>query len=139
MTDQIQESAEMRGEQTMLGSDLATIAARYGAPDRCEHEHGILRLMYEGEEAGAHPGAVEMADGVVVSIAGHPSGSRDPDGGHGMVGYPVEVVLPRLGRPKRTVQLGESTRLEFARWAITVHEGTVACVVPMGESPQASA
>ena len=126
-------------DQTLLGSDLAEITARYGAPIRCEHDRGILRLMYEGADAGASAGvsqgAVEMADGVAVSIVGDMDGSRPHEPGQEMVGWPIEVALPRLGRPKRTVQLGDNTRLEFARWAITVHEGTIACVVPMDQAP----
>lgn len=126
-------------EETLLGSDLAAMCARYGAPIRCEHERGILRLMYEGHDVGTSQGSVEMADGVVVSVVGSFAGSRHHDCGQEMVGWPVEVVLPRLGKPKRSVQLGDNTRFEFARWTVTVHQGTVACVVPMVESPQASA
>tara|TARA_R110002096_G_scaffold1645_18_gene8659 strand:- start:1480 stop:1875 length:396 start_codon:yes stop_codon:yes gene_type:complete len=126
-------------EDTLLGSDLAAICARYGAPIRCEHERGVLRLLYEGDDAHPSHGSVELADGVVVSVAGELEGSRHHGSGQEMVGWPVEVVLPRLGKPQRCVQLGDNTRFEFARWAITVHEGTVACVVPLGESPPVSA
>ncbi|MGK0201731.1 MAG: hypothetical protein ACI9S9_000791 [Planctomycetota bacterium] len=54
-------------DEALLGADLAAICARYGAPIRCEHERGILRLMYEGDDGGASHGSVEMADGVVHS------------------------------------------------------------------------
>lgn len=126
-------------DETLLGSDLAAMCARYGAPIRCEHERGILRLMYEGKDVGTSRGFVEIADGVVVSIAGSFASSRHHDCGSEMVGLPVEVVLPGLGKPMRSVRLGDNTRFEFARWTVTVHEGTIACVVPVGESPKASA
>ena len=59
--------------------------------------------------------------------------------GQEMVGWPIEVVLPRLGKPDRTVALGDSACLEFEHYTVTIHEGTVACVVPRGEQPKASA
>jgi hypothetical protein len=126
MTDLID---EMHMATELLGSDFAAICARYGAPIRCEHERGVLRLVYEGESEQLG-GTVDLVDGVVVAMRGTLHGSRHWHRGQEMVGQPVEAVLPKLGKPRRTVLLGDSTRLEFAQYAITVHEGLVACVVP---------
>ena len=39
----------------------------------------------------------------------------------------------------RTVQLGDNTRFDFRTCIVTVHEGTVACVVPLTGPSGASA
>lgn len=124
--------------ESLLGSDFAEICARYGAPMRCEDEPGVLRLVYGGDDETPR-GQVELMDGVVTAVAGKFGGAIRRGGEQNMVGWPVEAVLPQLGKPLRTVELSGSTRFEFAHCAVTAHEGTVACVVPMGDSPKASA
>jgi len=124
---------------TLLGSDFAAICARFGAPIRCEHEQGILRLVYEGEDGEKSRGQVELMDGVVTSVAGELHGKVRRGGDQNMVGWPVELVLPKLGKPLRTVQLGDNTQFEFAQCVVTAHEGTVACVVPLTDPSGASA
>lgn len=126
-------------EQTLLGSDLAAICARFGAPIRCEHEQGILRLVYAGEQGDESRGQVELMDGVVTAIAGRLQGPLRRGGDQNMVGWPIESVLPNLGKPLRTVQLGDNTQFEFAHCVVTAHEGTVACVVPLTDPSGASA
>lgn len=125
--------------ETLLGADLAAVCARFGAPVRCEHEHGVLRLVYAGEDGQPSRGQVELVDGVVTAVAGdlHGAGRRGDD--QNMVGWPVESVLPKLGKPLRTVQLGDNMRFEFPTCVVTAHEGTVACVVPLTDPTGASA
>ncbi|HIE70769.1 MAG TPA: hypothetical protein EYP98_11680 [Planctomycetes bacterium] len=126
-------------KETLLGSDFAAICARFGAPMRCEHEQGVLRLVYGDAEGKPPRGEVELVDGVVTSIAGQLDGAIRRGGEQNMVGWPVELVLPKLGKPLRTVQLGDNTRFEFRTCIVTVHEGTVVCVVPLTGSSGASA
>lgn len=121
-------------DKTLLGADFAAVCERYGAPLHCEHERGVLRLAYEGVDGGEVHGAVQLVDGVVTSLAPSIRRSQKPrtDREHsdrGMVGAPIEFVLPQLGKPVRSVALGDSQRIEFAHCVVTVHEGTVACVV----------
>src|SRR5690606_29849095 len=96
------------GDDNLLGCDVASVYARFGAPVSCEHDHGILRLMYESPDTHEARGSVELADGVVMSIAGSLSRSRRhanvpasdrqcrpkrrSDHGQEMVGRPVESV-----------------------------------------------
>jgi len=130
-------------EQTLLGSDFAAVRARYGAPLGCSHGEGVLRLTFLGPDGNAVDGAIELADGVVVTevdgLQPTPRGSGDR-----CVGESIECILPRLGAPDRVVSSEDCTRLEFADCIVTVYGGVIVCVVPIlpsvaAPTPRASA
>jgi len=123
-------------EQSLLGLDVAAICERFGAPSGCEHEAGVLRLVY-GETGAEALGHVEMVDGVVTHVAGDLDRSVRRGGDQDLVGWPVEAVASRFGRPLLIERVGDNTRLEFARAVVTAHDGTVACVVSATDQPAA--
>ena len=131
-------------DETLLGADFAAVHARYGAPLGCEHDRGVLRLTYLGDDGNAVAGAIELADGVAVAVAdGIRPSPRGTDGDR-FVGEPIERVLPRTGAPQRSATFGDCVRLTFADCEITTYEGIVACVVPIlpsvaAPTPRASA
>ena len=45
-----------------------------------------------------------------------------------MIGWPIEEVLPRLGRPRCTTHLGDSVHYEFDDLFVMSHGGAVAFV-----------
>jgi hypothetical protein len=117
----------------LIGCDFAAVCASYGAPLACRHERGVLYLQYESA-GGAPFDAVQLVDGVVVAVADAIRRSATPCCGQEFVGRPIEQVLAALGRPLATINIGDSTQIEFADRVVTVHEGTVACIVPKAHS-----
>ena len=113
----------------LIGSDFAAVCACYGAPLSCRHERGVLYLQYESA-TGMPFDDVQLDDGVVVAVADAIRRSATPCCGQDLVGLPIEQALAALGRPLATTAFGDSTQVEFADRVVTVHEGTVACIVP---------
>ena len=116
--------------QSLLGSDFPAVCARYGAPLGCTHDGGVLRLAYLLEDGSEQPSAIELVDGVVTSVA--PGIERSPQAccGQELVGLPIEQALPELGPVRGSAAMRDSTELIFDTCVVTVHEGTIACVVP---------
>lgn len=115
---------------SLIGSDFAAVCARYGAPLDCRCANGVLYLAYEGVDGRRIEDAVQLADGVIVAVADGIRRSATACCGQDLVGAPAERALAALGAPLRTEHLGESSRLEFADRIVTVHQGTIACIVP---------
>ena len=114
---------------TLVGSDFAAICARYGAPLACRQERGVLFLIYAGFD-GREFEAVQLVDGVVVAVADRIVRSERECSGQQLVGQPVELALAARGKPDRMLAMGDCVQLDYDDCVVTVHEGTVACVVP---------
>ena len=113
------------------GATVRVLASEPGCREVAFEDDGALLLAYETVSGDVVLGAVQLVDGVVTVARDDLRRSAEPCCGQDLIGRPVERVLPQLGPPRSIEQLGDSARYVFADREVTVHEGVVACVVPL--------
>ena len=113
---------------SLLGADLATVAAQLGTPLHCRVVRDEVHLAYYGQDGRCVPDGVVLSDGVVVRVS--PVRSSPPSSHGDWIGQPIERVLPCLGEVIAVAHDPALQEVTFARWRVFVHEGRVVLAQP---------
>ena len=113
---------------SLLGADLAIVAAQLGPPLHCRVVRGEVHLAYAGPDGRCLPDGVVLVDGVVVRVS--PVRSSPPSSHGDWIGQPIERVLPCLGEVIAVAPDPVLQQLTFAAFSVVVHEGLVVSAQP---------
>lgn len=112
---------------SLLGADLAIVAAQLGPPLHCKVVRDEVHLAYAGQDGRCVPDGLVLVDGVVVREGLVRS---SPPSSHDWIGQPIERVLPHFGEILAVAHDPALQELIFAVWRVFVHEGRVALAQP---------
>ncbi|HZN41472.1 MAG TPA: hypothetical protein VFD82_21880 [Planctomycetota bacterium] len=113
---------------SLLGADVAIVAAQLGPPLHCKAVRDEVHLAYVGQDGRCVSDGVVLVDGVVVRVS---PVRRSPPSIHGdWIGQPIERVLPCFGEVLAVAHDPALQELTFAAWRVFVHEGRCVLAQP---------